>query len=685
MTDHEMKRVRRMKVKEGTAAINPAWLKNMNPEQTAAILHHEGPVALLATAGSGKTRALVHRIVRLIVDGGVDAATILAVTFSRKAADEMQERIEVLADELRVDIDASIGTWHALCLSILREDNTHWSTWTVDEKDQHKWIVKEVLGYKYLDWKTADLTKVRSFIGWCKAHLYTWEDPEAMEEARRRFGTLRDASGRPAFQLALDAFSKSQEITEDRGLLTFDDFLVFAHRHLTDEDTRLRWAAKWNLIMQDEAQDENRAQKEIGKFLAQDHRNYMKIGDPAQSIFGFRGSTPEYLMAFEKEWGAKTIIMNRNYRSGSKIIEAANNIIRPATVRLPADMIPERGTEGAVKAMRCADFDDEAKEFASWVEQHTMNGGKPSDVTCLFRTNAQSRALEEELLKRQIPYVIVGGHSFYDRREVKDILGYVRVAAGMDREGDAIKRCINAPFRFLGARFVDKLMDVARSHGFPAEPVSWSDVVSETCEAEGIQSRQRASAQEWTGLMNQIVRMMAAEDTNADKKPVNILSYIVNQTKYIAWLEKEEGEETIESSGGANVRELIRVSERFSTVKDLLDYIEKSQAAAKKQKKSRSGGERVLLMSIHRSKGLEWPKVWVVGNNEMILPHAKGEIEEERRLAYVAATRAQDELVLSFVNSMATRAGMKQAKPSRFLVDAGLVGGTEFGQEGYEL
>lgn len=648
----------------------PVWLRNMNPEQVEAILHTDGPCALLAQAGSGKTRALVHRIARLVEECHVDPAHILAVTFSKKAADEMNERLEDLGIE-----DARVGTWHSLCLEIIKTDATVWSTWTIDDRDAAKWAVKDAMGFKHLKWNGGDLTKVRKFIGICKANLWTWESEQAIELAQQEFGVFRDIDGRPAYFLALEAFRISQEILEDKGILTFDDFLVFTHRHLSDEATRERWAGKWRYFLQDEAQDANFAQVAIARLLAKDHRNYMVVGDVAQAIYGFRGSKPEYLATFAKEWDAKVIVMNKNYRSCPEIVTYANDVIRPAAIRIETDMEAMRESKGNVRVVGVENFDAEAVEFATFCEHVEKTGGHLSDITCLFRLNAQSRALEEELLKRRIPYVIVGGTSFYERREVKDLLSYLRVAVDRDREGDAVKRCINAPFRFLGTAFVDKLMDAARAHR--NGDIDWPELVEEVAAQTGMQSRQRQSARGWSSLIRWVTDSVANDCT-----PAEILDGLVKTTGYIAWLEKEEGEESIESSGAANVRELIRVAERFKTVDELLTYIEKNLAAAKKQRRDKqAGGARVLLMSIHRSKGLEWPHVWIVGANRGVLPHHKGDLEEERRLMYVAVTRGRESVTISYVRDLVTRTGIARGVPSPFLQDAGSIAAGEFGAE----
>jgi DNA helicase-2/ATP-dependent DNA helicase PcrA len=639
-------RTRSEVAKEKAEAHLPVWERAMNPEQLEAIRHQDGPCVLLAGAGSGKTRVGCHRVARMVAEG-VPGERILVVTFSTKAKDEMNERVTSLGVS-----SARVGTWHSLCLQILKEDRTKWAGWKIDEKNRAEAILKTVIGYKHLNWRGSDFTKVRQFVGWCKAHLWAPASREAAEHARRQFGGQAE--------LAVRAFDLYNEHVEEAGLLTFDDFLVFAHAHLSIEENRAKWAAKWDYVIQDEAQDASPAQCEIALLLAKDHRNYMVIGDLRQSIYGFRGAAPKYLAEFATVWGAKVIDMNRNYRSARKIVAAANAIIRPAGL---SDLRAERELEGSVAKIASANLDAEAAHFAAWARGLVENdGAKWSDVTALFRTNAQSRALEEALLRERIPYVVVGGTSFYERKEVKDLLAYLRVASGKDLAGDSVKRCINAPFRFLGAAFTERLTE----HG--AEGGDWGKSVRAVAAQAGIQSRQRASAEEWARLVAKVAESIANEE-----KPSQILADIINRTQYVTWLQKEEGEESVETSHAANVRELVRVAERFASAESLLAYIEENAKAARKQREDKqAGGERVLLMSIHRSKGLEWSNVFVSGCNEGILPHAKGDVAEERRLAYVAATRARDSLVLSYVLELASAAGIKRALPSRFLADAAI-------------
>lgn len=622
----------------------PFYERDMNPEQLEAIRHEDGPCVLLAQAGSGKTRCLVHRVARLIAQG-VNEESILAVTFARKAKIEMENRLKSLGIK-----KARVGTWHSLCLQIIQESETPWSNWAINDHDNAKYILKDVLGFKGIKWEDADLGQVQRFIGLCKANLYGSSSEDAQELAFDMF----DEDG----DIAMQAYLKYQEQLAVRALLTYDDFLVYAWLHMKDETNRRNWAAKWRYMLIDEAQDNNYAQKCLQEMLARDHRNIMVVGDVAQAIFGFRGSKPDYLAGFAEEWGARTIVMNRNYRSGSKIVQVANDIIRRAEYRVDADMVAERPETGEVDVVVSSDFDDEADTFLRWLKKHD----KLSDCTVLYRTNAQSRAIEEVLISGKIPYVIVGGKGFYERKEVRDVLAYVRVATCRTNAKDNLKRCLNAPFRYLGKAFIERVLEAWTDDADPTALVR--DVATQA----GIQRRQLSSALEWASIMEQLREQVLEE------KPADVLGKLVTRTQYLEWLRKDEGEESVESSHQLNIRELIRTADRFATIGSLLDYIDKTAAAAARQRKDKqAGGERVLLMTIHRAKGLEWPHLFVAGCNDLLIPHIRGELEEERRLMYVAVTRARDSLTLSYVKSVARPQGIVDAAPSPFLIEAGLL------------
>lgn len=650
-------------VEQGT----PVWERGMNAEQLAAIRHEAGPLALYSGAGSGKTRVVVHRVARL-VSVGVPADRILCTTFSRAGANEMTARVRKLG------CAAEVRTWHALCGRILREEGTREGQWKVDDTDRAKLHVKAAMGYKHENWVGGDLTKVRRFIGTCKANLEAPDSGGALERAKGTFGHNA--------QRAVRVYSISQQLIEDAGLLTFDDMLVYVARYFAENDDMRRcWAAKFDHVIVDEGQDNNLAQKTLFEMLSRESRNAMLVGDPGQAIFGFRGSTPEYLSAFPADWpGATVVTMAKNYRSSSAVVRVANDVIREGAHRLPEDMTAERGVEGEVRVVPANTLDDEARELVSFAKSHVEGGGALGDITVLYRLNAQSRALEEALLKERLPYVIVGGTNFYERKEVKDLLAYLRLAMGRDRDGDAVRRCINAPFRFLGARFVEKVDDARREN--PA--ASWLQCVEVAASRERIQNRQRESAREWVVLVDRAREMVEAgvpADVGARELPADgsepvvkmrparadeVVGEIVKRTRYIEWLEKEEGEESIETSHAANVRELLRVASAFTTAGEFLDFVEQ-QVAASARNKARPQENALTMMTVHKSKGLEWPVVWVVGCNEGILPHAKGDLEEERRLFYVACTRARDALVVSYVREMAMKAGLRTVERSLFL------------------
>ena len=625
-------------------------MRDMDPEQRQAIEHGEGPCVLLAQAGSGKTRALVHRIVQL-VGRGVPEEEILAVTFGRQTRIEMNDRLVKLGIG-----ESRVSTWHSLCLQILKEDHTRYEYWTIDDHNRARYVLKEAIGHKYLDWAGADLGEVSRYVGLCKANLILPGTEQALAYAKSLFDE---------WKVAAEAYVQYQELIEQQALLTFDDFLVFAWQHMAgDEHTRRRWAARWKYVLQDEAQDANLAQVTIAEMLARDHRNYMVVGDLAQAIFGFRGSKPDYLAQFAEIWGARTISMCRNYRSGSAIVRVANDIIRPAEIRAPEDMLAERGVEGAVDVSESEDFDEEGRVLADWVEGLVgANGAQYGDCAALYRTNAQSRALEEALLSRKIPYVVVGGSAFYERREIRDLLAYLRVAT-RSGEVDSVKHCINSPFRFLGKAFVERVVDAWIPEMDPTE------IVRMVANGPGIQRRQVSSAMEWASLIQELRGLL-------HNGPANLLAYVVNRTRYLDWVKRDEGDESVENDRAQSVQEMLRTSVRFATAESLLNYVDEAIRAAKRQGRGKSAKGRVILSTIHKAKGLEWPHVFVAGCNDGLLPHAYGDPEEERRLMYVATTRARDGLVLSYVRTIARSGGEADAEPSPFLYDAGLLGERE--------
>jgi len=649
----------------------------MNPEQAEVIAHVLGPLCVAAVAGCGKTRVLVHRIAALI-ESGVDPARVLAVTFSKKAAMEMNARLVALGCS-----DLRVGTFHSLALQICREERPEFKSWDIDDKDRYRFCVKDAVGYKAMDWKSADITHLLSYITRCKAAGAMPDSAQALEiatlEYKRKGGAIRDP------RLCADAYIAAEIIRRERQLLTFDDMLIEAWLLLKREESiRVRWACRWDHVLQDESQDENFVQHELASLLARDHRNYMIVGDTAQSIYAFRGADPTAMLKFEGEWNARVVSMARNYRSADSIVAVANKSLAamPADTHLGVSMIASRGVEGRVSATEYSDFDAEGDGVTEKILESHEDGRAWRDHVVLFRTNAQSRGVEECLLSARVPYVVIGGTNFYDRREVKDLLSYLRIAAGRGSFDD-VRRSINTPFRFLGKVFVDALEAQVGCAG----PGVADAVRAFICGPARLQQRQKTSALEYCEIITRLGRAITlgleAGVTNpglygspleVDAKPAVLLEGLSMDLRYAEWLTRSEGTESPENNRVSNVRELIRAAGRFQTVGQLLDYIDDVLRRAAVAKREAVASDVVTLCSIHRSKGLEWPVVFVIGCNEKILPHALADDDaEERRLFYVSCTRARDVLELSCVAEAAVGRRVLGLEPSRFLGEVGIV------------
>ena len=656
-------------------------LDGLNPEQREVVLHDKDPLLVVAVAGAGKTHALVNRVGYLVGVRDINPNKVLAVTFSRDGAREMQERLNALIGKS----GARIGTFHSLGLEIIKAENPDYEEWTIDVGSKYKFCLKDATGYREMNWKTADLSVLESYASMCKANLARPESDVALALAKATYARVKKPSATP--HLLVEAYSIAEGMRRDKRLITFDDMMMESVEMLRDdEEVRVRWASKFDYVLQDEAQDQNLCQLMMGELLAQDHRNYMLVGDPAQCIYTWRGAQPSKLLQFEGNWGAKVVKMGRNYRCGKVIIDAANRSLDsmdPAT-RLDVKMLCERTdedgdqVEGDIRCRQYVDLDDEGFGITDYIQELIQDGAEPRSIAVLYRTNAQSRAPEEALISARIPYRVIGGVSFYERKEVKALLSYLRLGSGIGKIYD-IAQCINTPFRFLGRAFVDRVKEEAdRGDILEDSDANWPRLIREVAEQGGIQQRQKASVNEWAFLIDEInTRIKRARgakhgtDAQQHGAPARILEDIIRSTGFVKALTKDEGEETTENSKVSNIREMVRAAERFSTVDELLEYVDKTLAASKKQSKERDP-DKVTLCSIHKSKGLEWPSVFLVGASDKILPHGRSDDpEEERRLFYVAVTRARDLLHVSCVENMAFGSRVLGVEPSHFLYEIG--------------
>lgn len=629
--------------------------EGLNPEQREVVAWEDGAVAVCATAGSGKTRCVVNRIARL-VKGGVDPEKILATTFTQKAAGEMNARLESLGCPIKKNGEvggARVGTFHSVCLEIIR-DGSPWARYEIDSEDQMRNAMKDILGYRGMNWMGADLTKVLGFVGECKNDLVP---PGRDAEARAPFPQNKFS----------EAYFLYDEERKRRGLITFDDMLFLAVQYLKEDcNARVRWGGRYEHIIVDEFQDTNLAQLELIRILAEGARSLMVVGDDDQAIYEWRGARPEYLTGFDREFKGKTLCVGTNYRSRSEIVESAARVVANNKERIVKTPVAHRAAGGSDVVMfhPCENPDAEACWVAERIKEAVISGTNWGDFACLYRTNAQSRPLEEAFISLGIPFMIVGGTDFFKRKEVADVLAYLRLAVDLKNDA-AFRRAVNRPFRYIGKAALDSIEEAAKKSGKPmSECAAWS--------THGLQRRQIDSIREFLHVVD-VVRDLMEEG----KDMPSIISWILTETKYEEWLLREEGSDTSENSRVSNLKELIRTSSRFKGPKELLEHVEFLEREKRRRNVDADHGVKpnlVTCMSIHKAKGLEFPTVFLVGAANRIMPHARSEnIEEERRLFFVAMTRAMDRLYITYPQEMMIGSKLTVVEVSPFVGEAGLL------------
>lgn len=637
----------------------PNLLDGLSNEQRAVALHDTGAALVCAVAGAGKTTTMTRRIARLMRDGA-DGDRILAITFTKAGAFAMNTKLEDLGVKLRKtrgDGGVRVGTFHSLCLEIIK-DGSPWKQYEIDDGGKLQIILKDVLGYRQMNWQECDLTDVAGFIGWVKNEAGLDAAGNVKRDVLVDVLVANPRWRDPRYLRALELLENERH---KRMLLSFDDMLCTAVAHLDrDETARARWEARYDHVMVDEFQDTNRAQMMLTAHLARKARSFMAIGDDDQLIFAWRGSRSEYTLGFEQAHsGAKIYFMQANYRSRPEVLAPANRVIGVNQKRIVKTNQAQRESGGLVDVASCANSDDEASYIADQIKMSVIAGREYRDHAVLYRTNALSRALEEAFIREKIPHVVVGGTDFYSRKEVADLLAYLRLAIDPGNV-DAFARAINRPFRYIGKATIDKLCD-GDALGLCRNPPR----------SIGLQYRQENSVREFAGIVDELRQMTGGPDA--------MLSWLLNRTQYLEWLARDEGTDTAENSRVSNVKELVRTAQRFANAADMLEYVD-SIKKARKDRKVHNEDEPlpdvVLMMTIHKAKGLEWPVVFLAGCAQGILPHARSEdIEEERRLFYVAVTRAKEECRISApVRFGVGGAGMvKDLPPSQFIDEAGLV------------
>jgi DNA helicase-2/ATP-dependent DNA helicase PcrA len=626
-----------------------ALLAGLTEPQRAATVHRGGPLLVVAGAGSGKTRVLTRRIAHLLATGDAAPWQILAITFTNKAAEEMRRRVTELVGPRAERM--WVSTFHSACLRILRSHAVrlgYQPAFTVYDDTDSRRLVELVVGELGLDTRRFSPRSVAAVIGQAKAELI---DPG-------RFRDQGGADGEPFHRRIADVYAEYQRRLVAANAMDFDDLLMQAVVLLAShDDVRQAYQTRFTHILVDEYQDTNRAQNELVLLLARQHGNLCVVGDSDQSIYRFRSADIRNILEFEETFPrATTILLEQNFRSTQTILDAANAVIANNAGRVPKRLFTDGDTGVPVCRYAAENEHDEAWWVAGEIERlRSAESLASGDIAVFYRTNAQSRVLEEELVRAGVPYRVVGGTRFYDRREIKDLLAYVRVVANPADEVSA-RRILNVPKRGLGASSVARLGAWAAVNHVPfAEAV-------ERAEEAGLTGRALRGAQELSALFAGLRASMA------EMGPGELVEAVAERSGYLAELVAERSHEA--DGRLENIAELVNVASEYEDLAELLETV----ALVADADELDGDGSRVSLMTLHTAKGLEFPAVFMVGLEDGVFPHLRAlgdplELEEERRLCYVGITRARRFLYVSYAWVRAQWGQTSHNIPSRFLAE----------------
>lgn len=626
-------------------------LDGLNREQQQAVQHTEGPLLILAGAGSGKTKVLTVRIAYLLAQG-VNPYEILAITFTNKAAKEMKSRVEGLVGDVANRI--WLSTFHSFCAKFLRFELDNFlgynSNFTIYDTSDSQVVIKAALKALNLDDKYYPVGAMISAISDAKNKLMFASDYR--KQARDFYQ-----------QKVADVYEYYERELRKNNALDFDDLLLVAVKLLQSNAAVLdKYSKRFKYVMIDEYQDTNHAQYLLAYLLSSHWKNIAVVGDADQSIYAWRGADIQNILDFEKDYpNCTSIKLEQNYRSTKIILDAANAVIDNNEGRPEKNLWTDK-TEGAKIQHFTAQSEHEEAAFIgdTIVKKHDIHGVPYGDMAILYRTNAQSRVLEEALIKRALPYTMVGGTKFYDRKEIKDVLAYLRVLYN-PFDDLSLLRIINVPKRSIGATTVSKLQDYARENG-----TSLFMTLTQLHLVDTIKGKTKEKLEEF-GIL--IFTLVAEMD---DKSVLDILEAILDRTGYLAQL--EESTDPQDQARAENIGELLSVAKDFQdtnptgTVEDFLEQV----ALVNDVDSFEQEESKVTLMTLHAAKGLEFPIVFLGGLEEGLFPHSRTlmnpeEIEEERRLAYVGITRAENELYISNATTRTVFGRTSSYLPSRFI------------------
>lgn len=623
----------------------------LNPQQAEAVINTEGPMLIMAGAGSGKTKVLTCRVANLL-QKGVRPYRILAITFTNKAAAEMRERVNNMSGPAAKDV--WLFTFHAFCARFLRMEIDklpgYGGNFAIYDTADSQNLIKQILKEMNLDDKRFQPSGILSRISNAKNAL---QDAAAFA---RQAGDFYE-------QKVADIYSRYEQKLQLNNALDFDDLLMLSIKLLQEnKEVREKYQDRFDYLLVDEYQDTNHAQYLLTKFLAAKHRNICVVGDADQSIYGWRGADIQNILDFEKDYpDAKVIKLEQNYRSTQIILDAANAVIENNTGRKPKNLWTENKSGADIIYFQAVDERDEARFVIEQLQnlQRTENK-KLGDMAILYRTNTQSRIFEEMLIKSGISYNMVGGLKFYERKEIKDIIAYLRVIFN-PADSLSLLRIINVPKRGIGDASLAKIQAYAAANN-----VSLFEAVSNAAAIDGLSSRFVSKLDDLAGIIFELMNL-------ASEAPVeDLIDRVLRDTGYLEELENERTPQA--QSRIDNLHELISVAQEFaaSEEENNLENFLAHVALVSDIDDTELGEDAITLMTLHSSKGLEFPVVFLVGVEEGLFPHARTlmdetEIEEERRLCYVGITRAKEKLFLSSTKMRTIYGNTVTYPPSRFL------------------
>ena len=648
-------------------------LGKLNPQQKKAVMCTEGPLLVFAGAGSGKTRVITNRIAYLIVEKGIKPENILAVTFTKKASGEMLERVRSLLKDLNRDITnlPMIGTFHSIGANMLRKKAQEVGllhNFSIYDSDDSENLLKEIMLELQIDIKQIKPKAIAHFIEAAKNDMVT-----PAQFSNHFGGYIEDITAQiyPAYQAQLKA----------QNSVDFGDLLFLAVKMLEEnKEVREYYQNKFKYILIDEYQDTNNAQYRFAKLLSEKNQNICVVGDDDQGIYAWRGADIKNIQSFEKDFKNVTVIkLEQNYRSTKNVIEAAVSVIQQNNQRIVKNLWTDNNQGETITVYQARDQEEEAEYVVENIRHFRDMMIPLNNVAILYRTNYQSRAIEEAMLKEGIPYKLVGGFRFYERKEIKDVISYLRFMYNLKDEL-SLSRILNVPTRKMGPKAVKSLHELAKECSCTiGEFLVGAFVVlnpeyKHLCDIKEISMSKIIELQKEFEKLKLVINLFGGLYFESKEKDLlTLIDIILERTRYIQWF--DDGTEQSEMKK-ENITELKNVAYTYVSKfgqQSLEMFLNEINLIEQEQDKNQDGsGNYVNLMTLHSSKGLEFDYVFLIGMEEGLLPHSRAfieekELEEERRLCYVGITRAKQKLYLTFAENRLTREGYSSQLPSRFL------------------